>query len=237
MDKVLSRNNTPWEVGPCGYSILGWFTLVVARTGWDILWHQPFPFLLRLAYSSWIVRARHQLIHGSRTIVKDSEQMSPTLSANCFLDDMQMLVPIPGDYPNWPSEETATQLLESYFRIVHASVPFLGELYPLRQFRSFYANPGAQSGTIWMAVLNLIFAVASRHSSLLREECGADVPYFTLAWALYTRARVYEGYVEGPCTPVSEIQDLDCQRFKYQEILEVCYQTWSLALRPRFLSE
>ncbi|KAJ6010286.1 hypothetical protein N7522_005302, partial [Penicillium canescens] len=109
----------------------------------------------------------------------------PPLSTNYFLDNMQILVPDLNDYPDRPSKDAATQLVGSYFQNVHASFPFVGKPIFLEQFRCYYANSGAQPGRKWMAVLNLIFAIASRHSSLVKKESGADMSYFTRAWKLY----------------------------------------------------
>lgn len=109
------------------------------------------------------------------------------LSANYFLDNMGIFVQDPNNYADWPSKEPATQLVESYFRNVHASFPFLGKLLFWEQFRRFYAHRGAQPGRRWITILNLIFAVASRHTSLVRKEPGADIFPFTRAWELYTR--------------------------------------------------
>ncbi|KAJ6008996.1 hypothetical protein N7522_004012 [Penicillium canescens] len=115
----------------------------------------------------------------------------PPLSTNYFLDNMQILVPDLNDYPDRPSKDAATQLVGSYFQNVHASFPFVGKPIFLEQFRCYYANSGAQPGRKWMAVLNLIFAIASRHSSLVKKESGADMSYFTRAWKLYAGASLY----------------------------------------------
>ncbi|KAJ5935945.1 hypothetical protein N7454_005243 [Penicillium verhagenii] len=112
--------------------------------------------------------------------------LSP-LSTNYFLDDNQILAPNPSDYSDCPSKNAATQLVECYFQNVHASFPIISKLLFLEQFRRFYANPDPQLGRKWIAILNMIFAIASRHSSLVRKQPRSDLPYFTRAWELYTR--------------------------------------------------
>ena len=119
-----------------------------------------------------------------------SEQ-TPLLSTNYFLDDLQNPMAYPNEFLEWPSEEAASQLVDSYFHIVHASFPFVGKLYFLKQFRIFYANPRKQPGWAWMAVFNLVLAIATRHSSLIRKEpeagTGTHMSYFTRAWQLCMR--------------------------------------------------
>ncbi|CAP93026.1 Pc16g03560 [Penicillium rubens Wisconsin 54-1255] len=119
-----------------------------------------------------------------------SEQ-TPLLSTNYFLDDLQNPMAYPNEFLEWPSEEAASQLVDSYFHIVHASFPFVGKLYFLKQFRIFYANPRKQPGWAWMAVFNLVLAIATRHSSLMRKEpeagTGTHMSYFTRAWQLCMR--------------------------------------------------
>ena len=112
----------------------------------------------------------------------------PLLSANYFLDTLQMPIADLNDFPDWPSKESASQLVDSYFQVVHASFPFIGKLYFLKQFHAFYAIPGTQPGRAWMTILNMVFAIAARHNSLLRKEIGpefgAHMLYFSRAWQL-----------------------------------------------------
>jgi hypothetical protein len=109
------------------------------------------------------------------------------LSASYFLDNIEIIAQDPIDYPGSPSKDPAIQIVQSYFQNVHASFPFLGKLLFWEQFRRFYAHPGAQPGRRWIAILNLVFAISLRHTSLVRKEPRADIPYFTKAWELYTR--------------------------------------------------
>lgn len=108
----------------------------------------------------------------------------PQSLANYYLDTLRIPV---FDLNNWldrPSKEIASQLVTSYFQIIHASFPVVGKVYFLKQFHTFYSSSGTEPGKAWMAVLNLIFAIASRHDSLRRQEPGADMSYFSRAWQL-----------------------------------------------------
>ncbi|KAJ5558861.1 hypothetical protein N7461_002833 [Penicillium sp. DV-2018c] len=129
--------------------------------------------------------------HSKPEYPLDKSEQPPLLSTNYFFDDFPMPTTYLNDFAGWPSEGAASELVESYFQIMHASFPFVGKLYFWKQFRAFYANPGKQPGRAWIAVFNLVLAIASRHSSLMREEpeadTGAHMSYFTRAWQLYMR--------------------------------------------------
>lgn len=53
---------------------------------------------------------------------------NPLLSTNYFFDDLQSPMTHLNEFLDWPSEEAASQLVDSYFHIVHASFPFIGKL-------------------------------------------------------------------------------------------------------------
>lgn len=142
---------------------------------------------------------------GPESSESQLEYLSP-FSANYFLDDMPILVSdqSTASEQNWPSQHAATQLVESYFQNLHASFPLVGKPLFLEQFRLFYANSDAQPGRQWITILSLIFAVAARHSSLLKEQSGIDLPYFKQAWS-FTRVtllcqitRAYSKYKSSP---------------------------------------
>jgi hypothetical protein len=124
---------------------------------------------------------------GPASSENQSGYLSP-LSANYFLDDMPILAPDQSTASEQyrPSKHAATQLVESYFQNLHASFPLVGKPLFLDQFRLFYANPDAQPGRQWITILSLIFAIAARHSSLVKQQSKADLPYFKQAWELYT---------------------------------------------------
>jgi hypothetical protein len=121
----------------------------------------------------------------------EKSERTPLLPTNYFLDELQSPIAYLNEFPDWPPEEAATQLVGSYFHIVHASFPFVGKLYFLKQIRVFYANSGKQPGWAWMAIFNLVLAIATRHSSLMRKEPEAGISthrsYFTRAWQLCKR--------------------------------------------------
>ncbi|KAJ5939721.1 hypothetical protein N7466_002855 [Penicillium verhagenii] len=133
-------------------------------------------------------RKMHRISQATGFVGRPSESgfLSPLLTNN-FLDDTQVLAPNSTDNSDYPSENAATQLVECYFQNAHASFPLISKLVFLEQFRRFYANADPEPGRKWIAILNMILAIASRHSSLVRKQPRSDLPYFTRAWELYTR--------------------------------------------------
>jgi hypothetical protein len=87
-----------------------------------------------------------------------------------------------------PPQATAKQLVDSYFQVAHTSFPFIGKVFFLSQCQSFYSNPMVRPGKRWLAVLNLVFAIASRHSCLMGGPSGGShhehTVYFSRAWLL-----------------------------------------------------
>lgn len=126
-------------------------------------------------------------LHDLQTGLNSRTETTLSLASNYFLDDMQVLSGNQDHELDWPSEEAATELVESYFQNVHASFPLVGKLLFWEQFRCSYANRDVQPGTKWIAILNLIFAIASRHTCLVGEQFGVGLSYFTRAWDLYTK--------------------------------------------------
>lgn len=87
-----------------------------------------------------------------------------------------------------PPQLTAKRLVDSYFQVAHNSLPFIGKVFFLSQFQLFYSDPMARPGKRWMAVLNMVFAIASRHSSLIGGPSASayheHTVYFSRAWSL-----------------------------------------------------
>ncbi|KAJ5982670.1 hypothetical protein N7451_012770 [Penicillium sp. IBT 35674x] len=139
---------------------------------------------------AWLHTLRKYINQLSKPADSLRQLEEPSISsANYFLDNLQISGKDLTDCPDWPPEKSASLLVESYFRIVHASFPFIGKVYFMRQFRLFYAHPDSQPGRAWRAILNLVFAIASKHDSLAVKvsgaEHGAHMSYFTRAWQLY----------------------------------------------------
>jgi hypothetical protein len=87
--------------------------------------------------------------------------------------------------------------VRNYFHNVHAAFPIIGKANFLRQYRSFYATPTLQPGERWLALLNMVFAIATRHESLSDQSQTVHDEhhvYFARAWKL----TVNHGLVDRP---------------------------------------
>jgi hypothetical protein len=87
-----------------------------------------------------------------------------------------------------PPQHVAGQLVDNYFRTVHPAFPIIGMTTFIGQYNSFYANPNVRPGKRWLAVLNLVFAITSRHLLMMglspHPEADSYLVYFARAWRL-----------------------------------------------------
>ena len=120
---------------------------------------------------------------------KDSWDRHSVASVNFFLDDSQILVIDGVDLMQRPPQAVADKLVDRYFQIIHPSFPIIGKVTFWGQYESFYSSPFIRPGKRWMAILNLIFALAVRYSELAHENVDDTihqdhVVYFSRAWKL-----------------------------------------------------
>ncbi|KAJ5819239.1 hypothetical protein N7474_004830 [Penicillium riverlandense] len=109
-------------------------------------------------------------------------------SSNYYLDDLE--IPNAGhvDTSEIPSREAAGKLLNSYLTSVHPSFPIIGISTFVSQFQVFFSQPSLKPGNKWLAILNLIFAIALKYEQLTNAdfkegEEGHQI-YFSRAMAL-----------------------------------------------------
>ncbi|KAJ6100708.1 hypothetical protein N7499_000338 [Penicillium canescens] len=111
-------------------------------------------------------------------------------SVNYFPDDSGPVISDNVAMMERPSQGIADQLVNNYFSVIHESFPFLGKSLFLSQCRAFYSNANLRPGRRWMAVLNMVFAIAARHSCLASCQTHHDhddhAVYFSRAWQLNT---------------------------------------------------
>ncbi|KAL8935347.1 MAG: hypothetical protein Q9216_005477 [Gyalolechia sp. 2 TL-2023] len=108
--------------------------------------------------------------------------------SNYHCDDVPFLVLDNVQAYQVPPRATADSLLTCYLESVHPAFPILGKITFLKQYQAFYSNPNLNTGSKWLSVLNLIFALGARYSGLvgMEGEGVADEPdvYFSRAWLL-----------------------------------------------------
>lgn len=136
---------------------------------------------------AWLCRLKQDL---DQTISVSHGRLSyqPFISsANYYQEDIQFMISEEIDPTKQPPPQTADRLVAIYFYYLHSSFPIIGELTFLKQYRSFRSNSNARPGRRWVAILNLVFAIASRHETLLVHTQSKDhlhQAYFTRAWKL-----------------------------------------------------
>lgn len=136
---------------------------------------------------AWLYRLKRDLDHKSLKGIKETTERPSISSVNYFQDDSEILFLGDIDLACRPPQQIANRLVETYFHIVHPTFPIIGKAIFLNQYRSFYANPNVRPGKRWIIVLNLVFAIATRHSFLADQpqpNCDDHQTYFTRAWKL-----------------------------------------------------
>lgn len=106
-------------------------------------------------------------------------------SLNYYLDDLEIPNANKVDASVVPPKETANKLLNSYLTSVHPSFPIIGISTFVSQFQVYFSQPSLKPGSKWLAILNLIFAIAAKYDELTNtgwneEEDGHQV-YFSRA--------------------------------------------------------
>ncbi|KAL4917515.1 fungal-specific transcription factor domain-containing protein [Aspergillus aurantiobrunneus] len=118
---------------------------------------------------------------------KDLDRNYVTI-ANYFIDDCEVTTLDDVDLSQRPHPAVADRLIESYFHIVHPCFPIINRVTFLGQYRSFYSASSVRPGKRWLAILNLIFAIATKYADDLAKDIvrSADdhTIYFSRAWKL-----------------------------------------------------
>ncbi|OQE43103.1 hypothetical protein PENCOP_c003G01107 [Penicillium coprophilum] len=137
--------------------------------------------------TAWLYRLKRNLDHNTLKSTKENPTRPSISSVNYFQDDSEILVLDDIDLAYRPPQKIANKLVDTYFHVVHPTFPVIGKAVFLNQYRSFYANPNVRPGKRWIIVLNLVFAIATRHSFLLDQSltnCDTHRTYFARGWRL-----------------------------------------------------
>ncbi|CAI7612438.1 unnamed protein product [Penicillium glandicola] len=136
---------------------------------------------------AWLYRLKRDLDHNTLKTITEIPQRPSISSVNYFQDDSEILVLDDIDLAGRPPQQIANRLVDTYFHLVHPTFPIIGKAIFLNQYRSFYGNPNVRPGKRWIIVLNLVFAIATRHSFLFDQpqlNCDDHHTYFARAWKL-----------------------------------------------------
>ena len=133
---------------------------------------------------AWLHRLKGELEEHA-TENSDSEHPS-VASANYFLNDSEFHVMDDINPSDVPAQPIAKRLVEIYFQNVHPCFPVMSKLF-VRQFNNFYSDSTSRPGKKWLAIMNLVFAIAARYSSLVQDHPDEQLNhelYFSRAWKL-----------------------------------------------------
>lgn len=113
------------------------------------------------------------------------------------LDDLSISTYEAVDAYEMPTTDTAQMLLTTYMRRVHPTFPIVGQVNLSVQFQRFVQNTSQRPPERWLAILNLIFAIAAKYSHLVQADWRGDerdhIIYFSRARLLaITRDSILE---------------------------------------------
>ncbi|KAJ5169446.1 uncharacterized protein N7500_002229 [Penicillium coprophilum] len=148
---------------------------------------QMMGFIGEHSATAWLYRLKCLIGQNSNPDGQLEESARPSISSCGFFIDDAGIPPINDlDVFAYPPQAVADDLVDRYFQVAHASFPVVGKEIFLSQCRSFYSNSTTHPGNKWMALLNMVFAIAARHSELSRDQSQLDHNNHTV---YFSRAR------------------------------------------------
>ena len=99
-----------------------------------------------------------------------SENFHSVSESTYHCDDISLVIQDHVEAYQLPPRDVADVLLSCYLESVHPAFPILGKTTFMKQYQAFYNHPTLQTGPLWLAILNLIFAIAARYSRFVRIE-------------------------------------------------------------------
>lgn len=167
---------------------------------------------------SWLQKL-HKEVDGKNTEPTAVGQSSPPLtpgkdvdstiaSLNYYADSPDMQLPDHVQPHEIPSRDVADRLFKAYFMSVHATFPIVGMSTFNSQYQLFFSKPTVKPGNKWLAILNLIFAIAAVYSHLVRanwESSSDDHVTF------FARARVLSMKMKDPLMDHPDLQQLQIE--------------------------
>ncbi|KAL4980858.1 fungal-specific transcription factor domain-containing protein [Aspergillus desertorum] len=171
---------------------------------------QAMGFVGEHSEMAWMYRLKKTLHHFQQGPLGKDLAHNYVTKLNYFLDDAEVIVMDDVDLFQRPLPAVADRLVESYFHLVHPCFPIISRATFLGQYRSFYSTPSVRPGKRWLAILNLIFAIATKyvHDSAKDTEVNAHDHkiYFSRAWklsmgdvTLLNHPNLQQVQVEGLC--------------------------------------
>jgi hypothetical protein len=149
---------------------------------------QAMGFVGQYSEVAWLNTLKCSLDNDNFTPLSEHLNRPSISRLNYFQDDMELSGLDTVEIFARPPQNIANKLVDEYFESMHPEFPLLGKGTFLDQCRLFYTNSSVRPGKRWMAVLNLVFAIATRHSMLMDSHTGGPYSdhymYFARAWRL-----------------------------------------------------
>jgi hypothetical protein len=137
---------------------------------------------------------------SGETPLQDQDEGFSATATSYHLDDLTVAVPESVDPYETPIKDIADNLFSAYLNTVHASFPIIGKATFISQYRKFVGGSQMKPGNKWLAILNLIFAIAARHSHLVQADYRGDdrdhLVYFTRARMLGVNGETFFNHAD-----------------------------------------
>jgi hypothetical protein len=153
---------------------------------------QAIGFVGEHSATTWLYRLKCWIAPTNLSRNNQFDQPTNPSPSSCafFLDETAILLRNdPGTFA-YPIQAVADELVDRYFQVAHPSFPILGKEIFLSQCRSFYSNSARKPRNKWMALLNIVYAIAAKHSEVAGYQHQLDhnhhTEYFSRAWQLGT---------------------------------------------------
>ena len=103
------------------------------------------------------------------------------------LDDLKFSASDQVDVSTLPTPQVANHLFTIYLETVHPSFPIISRITFINQYNGL-VKEGKSPGPHWLAILNMIFAIAAKHVTLVKPDWNmlgdSHTVYFTRAMGL-----------------------------------------------------
>lgn len=137
---------------------------------------------------TWLQRLRKEAEQRAKklpgTYETEPEGEFALHALNYHLDDMDISVSGPVHAYKMPPRHIADQLFDDYLTTIHPFFPIISRTLYRAQYQTFF-DSAVRPGDKWLAILNMIFAIAAKHAHLTqapwRGEDNDHLVYLTRA--------------------------------------------------------
>lgn len=154
------------------------------RYGSPVRNHDSSDFRERSGGASPLFESRSES-RKSHTPLNEFDEGFSASGNSYHVDDFSVGVEETVDPYELPPFDVAEKLFNAYLTTVHASFPIIGKATFSSQYRRFLNGPQIKPGNKWLAILNMIFAIAAKYSHLIQADWRGDdrdhLIYFTRA--------------------------------------------------------